>query len=778
MELFTARGQADLYPGFNWSINYTTADVINLSKRKASYTKTINLPYTKNNANIFQGLDQDNSDNIGYDTRKVIQCYLQHNGRVLIQGIGIVLSWDILKERQTIQLQIIQRTKTLISDLKGISLKALDFSKLNHNYNINEIEASYLGINRVNGVYQSYEGYSYPLIDYGKDDTIPFQWDVLDLRPSLYLREIIDVIFLTAGKTYTSDFFNSPYFRQLILINTLDKIKYTDAQRLPFNTDVDNSNEWYLKGPSSVGPLPGPPYNNVPWWNTTFQFSRNVPIDNVITDVNAQWDLSDTNNPVCNIQRTGRYNFVFSMQFFMETYINYPEYFNNYWYIFTLPHTEVQGEITNSIEIVKNGTVYSFEDFFYTPVNSTWDTGYTDPENWIAYPNPPQFINWEIELDLLDGDEIYFRVTNLPFDESGLAEWLCSRNVTNYVEITSELVEAEVLPGDEISFNNYIPNIKASSFIDTIFNTFNLWAIDDPYNPDNIIIEPRTNFFNRGGYVDWSGKQDVSRKKTFNFLADKLPQRYIYEMAKAEDVEIKNFFDLNEVGYGDYDSEVPSDINTNEIKIKTSISPIKATEQNGLIYPLLYKQEDENSEKRGLGNLFKIAFLSEQAGYWQLRQGGQLNGNNRYLCASEFDDPKKPIHALTFGTPATNLLQSQGAYWNLYRLFHKLTEEEKTRKGAKIVSMYIYLDENDINQLDIRRVVYVSGVYFRIVQISNFNPLTTAPTLVKLLQIEHVNYDFTSNEIIYKTMGASDPLLATNKNEPIITNTNKNVSTS
>lgn len=779
MELFTARGQADLYPGFNWSINYTTADVINLSKRKASYTKTINLPYTRNNAQIFQGLDQDNSDNIGYDTRKVINCFLQHNGRVLIEGIGIVLSWEVTKERQVIQLQIIQRTKTLISDIKGVALNELDFSKLNHIYNLSEVEHTYDGFNRVNGTLQAYDGYVYPLIDYGKDDTVPFRWDLVNLRPSLYLREILDTIFLSAGKTYTSDFFNSPYWRQLILINTLDRILYTEAQRLPFETDVDYSDRWYFKGVDSALPL-GPPsgLNPAPWWNSVNGSARKVPLDNVITDVNGQWDLTDPLNPLWTCQRTGRYRFVFSMEYFMQTYVNLQEYASNFWYLFTLPHNEVQGEVTNLVEVMKNNNIYTFEEFKYTPVDSTFNTDYgPNLWGWTAYDNPAQFMTFELELDLVAGDEIYYRIFNQGYQESGLARWLNSRNVTDYVEVTSELVEAEVLPGDEISFNNYIPNIKASNFIDTIFNTFNLWAIDDPYNPDNLIIEPRTNFFNRGGYVDWSGKQDVSRKKRFNFLADKLPQRYLYEMAKSDDVEIKNFFDINQVGYGDYDSEVPSDINTNEIKIKTTISPIKTTEQNGLIYPLLYKQENPLADKRGLGNLFKIAFVSEQIGYYEIDDGG-VNSLNRYICASEFDDPKKPIHALTFGPPLTSLLQTQSAYWNLYRLFHQLTEEEKTRKGAKVVSMFIYLDENDINQLDIRRVVYVSGVYYRIVQIVNFNPLTTKPTLVKLLQIEYVNYDFTSNEIIYKTMGADDRVLATNKNEPIITNTNKNVQTS
>ena len=59
MELITTRGRVDLYEDFNYSLNFKTADVINLTGRKASFTKTVVVPYTSNNALIFQGLDQE-----------------------------------------------------------------------------------------------------------------------------------------------------------------------------------------------------------------------------------------------------------------------------------------------------------------------------------------------------------------------------------------------------------------------------------------------------------------------------------------------------------------------------------------------------------------------------------------------------------------------------------------------------------------------------------------------------------------------------------------------
>ncbi len=777
MELVTAKGRVELYENFNYSLNFTTSEVTNLTKRKTSYTKTITVPYSRGNSKIFQGLDQANSDNVGYDTRQALTCFLQHNGRVLMEGIVIVLDWSKLKERQEIQLQIIQRTKAIVKDLKGVNLNTLDFSKLNHTYNLENVEQSYDGFNVVNGVLQPYAGYVYPLIDYGKDDTTPNRWDLIDLRPSLFLREIIDVIFLSAGRTYSSDFFNSTYFLSLVLINTLDRILYTDAQRLPYETNLDYSTEWYSKGLPDTDPIPSPPLN--PWWDSVAGLTTPIPFDNIITDVNAQWDLTPTAyDAELTVQRTGKYRIIFSMEYYMETYLNVPEYNANYWFLWTLPHTAVQGEVTNSIEILKNGIVYDFIDAKYTPVNSLW-TGTQLGEPWQAYPNPTQFLTWTVEIDLIAGETIKLQQHLLPYNESGLDRFLNSRFVTQYNEIKTELVEATVLPGDELNFSNYIPEIKADKFINTILNTFNLWAIDDPYNPDNLIIEPRTNFFDLGGFVDWSGKYDASRKLTNDYLADTLPARYLYRFSDSEDVAIKRFTELNNRGYADYDSEVDTNISTEEQTVKVELTPLKVTEQNSLLYPLLFKQDDGSSDKRNLGKKLKIGFVSEQIGDYQI-DDGTVNNLSRYICCSEFDNPRKPLYSLTFGPPETDLLQTQPAYWTLYRLFHQLTEEEKTRPGAKIVELFVYLNENDISLLDLRRVVYINGVYYRIVEISNFNPLTNAPTRLKLLQIDAVKYDFTSNEIIFKnaTDGGTTKVLATNKGqrELIITNKNINVS--
>lgn len=767
MELISERGRIDLYDDFTWSLNYKTSDVINLTGRKTSFTKTIVVPYTSRNANIFQGLNQPNADNIGFDTRETLNCFLTHSGRILMQGQLSVISWSKTKEEEQIELQLIQRTKELVGAIKGVSLKDLDFSHLNHDLTLENVLLTYDGFNIVNGSVQPKNGYVYPLIDYGKDDTFPVRWTLRDLRPCLYLKEIIDVIFLEAGKTYSSNFFDSPYFQSLVLINTLKNIFYTQEQKNPFKTSVENSVEQYTEQQNDI-------------FNQNVEIFYPVDTDTEILDPLNQWDVSVPSSSTWTIQKTGKYKFTFKTKLTHEYALSIVWILNN---IVGYSGAEYvnQGNVTNYFILRRNGIPFGNYAFDNTPLETYFEQ-YIDiwgnpPDPLIRtwYPQQPDVIVWTQEVELEEGDVMSFELLSDERVDSGLREELSLRWKMEDTLIQTELVEAVADIGDELNFENYIPNIKADEFIDTIFNTFNLWVIDDPYQNENMIIEPRTNFFQGGGSVDWSQKLDISREIKNNFLAEELPKVFKYRFENSPDRETKNFFESNDFGYADFDSEDFLSFNFDEQEIKTRLTPMISTETNGLVYPKIFGQTDDLSEKTDVGNVLKIGFVNNKNGYYQIDDETTVTDLNDYVVISEFDNVDSPTYSLTFGDAETTLNQSQPAFWNLFRLFHQLTEEEKTRKGAKVVELYCYLNENDISQLDLRRVVFINGVYYRIVSINNYNPLTSTPTKIELLQIDAVRFDFTSNEIIYKTNQGGFKLLSTNRNQLVTTNKNQNV---
>lgn len=774
MELITERGRASTYDGFAWSFNYVTAEIVNLTGRKASYSKTIKVPYDQVNRLIWEGLDEFNVDNVGYNTKSSLKCFAQHNGRVQMTGSVIVKDFYKIKEEWVIELQLISSIKNIITSLKGISLRDLDFSRWNHEYIAGNIVNNIIyGQTMLDGVAQQFEqgkGYVYPLIDFGKDDTEgEIRWTIEDLRPCLYLKEVMDTVFRTAGKTYTSDFFESPYFRSLTLENTVSEIVLSAAQKDEFQTEIENVSGFKTYTDDGGTDLPNPGVRTLDWY-------ENFEFDNEVTDPLDQWDIITDNE--FTAPRNGEFKFEIQAQFYHEwaVDVNHPDVVPFYTgapvgstWLYPVPSIIED----HYLQITKNGI--TFDEISWQGLNPEYlqqdrVASPTYPVDWIRQafndPTPDQLIT-KVEtfvVTLNQGDTIKFRsfeparIGTAPFAQY---EPILHRFNFQSFTVTTELQESQVFAGDIINFANYIPNIKADALIDGVFNHFNLWVIDDKFNDDNMIIEPRTNFFNGGGYLRMSKKLDRSKKIQSDFLADKLPKRYRYKFQLSDDVLNVDHNELNDLPYADYDSEVDIDFTSSEQTIESIFSPIITQEKNGLFYPL--EHTVDAGVKGPIGSFLKIGFVSQKSGDWELKdEFGGVVQVDKYLCISEFDSIENPNYSLTFGDAVPKFNQIGKAYWNLWRLCHQLTEEEQTRDGSMIVGANFNLNENDISDLDLRTAWFIDGVYFRIVTINNVNPETNTSTLVRLLQVDNPKFDFTTNEMIYKLAGITKVLATSN----------------
>ena len=80
-------------------------------------------------------------------------------------------------------------------------------SGLNHVYNITTQANSWIAIP---------SGYVYPMIDYGTHYDWS-DWHITDFFPAITVKKYIDEIFAAAGYSYSSAFFDSDYFKKLII---------------------------------------------------------------------------------------------------------------------------------------------------------------------------------------------------------------------------------------------------------------------------------------------------------------------------------------------------------------------------------------------------------------------------------------------------------------------------------------------------------------------------------------------------------------------------------
>ncbi len=803
MELITERGRADVYENFSWSLNYKSAEILDLKGRKASYSRNIKIPYTNSNRAIWEGLDRWNVQDVGYDTKSALKCFISHNGRVLMSGTVIVLELNEDRQEKSISLQVIASVKDLITKLKKVKLNELDFDRWSHDLTVDNIKDNInwnkCQLDDVMVQVQQGQGYTYPLVDFGKDDTLgETSWTVEDLRPSLYLKEYIDTIFRFAGLTYTSDFFESAYFRSICLLNTKSILEFTQSQKDAYSASILMDTNFATGRPDMDWTVNQLGYNSIQNQDEWYY----LPINSQIDPLNQWYIASPQLSPATlnldswtgnrfTCQKTGTYRFNINLEYYDEWTADAFSDFDVYDVLSSIPFGQIetydiQSIITERfIEVVKN-------DVTYEPL-SVLAQG-LDSIDFIGIPNAGGALNWqndgvlkqkffEVTIDLEIGDTIAIRTFE---PQKGTLDpddvfWIVHRWNFENVDIRSELIEATINEGDEINFINYIPDIKADTFIDGIFNLFNLWVIDDAFNQENLIIEPRINFFDSGGYIDMSKKLDVFKNINSDYLADKLPKFYKYSFNKSDDVANKIWNDVNSVGYADFDSEVDVDFSTKEQKIKTDFSPLIVQEKNGLYYPQEYGLD--GLEKTTLGASLKLGFLVKQSGDWELRNNlGDIFPLDAYWQISEFDSITNPVFSLTYGKPNPFINLNSLPHWNLWELFHSLTEKEQTRRGSKEISAYFNLNENDIAELDLRRAWFVNGIYFRLIEISKFNPLSNGTTKVRLLQIETPFFDFTSNQIIYsngfknnpnsKVLATTDGRLVKTKNGNVLINRN------
>jgi hypothetical protein len=126
----------------------------------------------------------------------------------------------------------------LMSQISNKKLEDLDFSTYDHAWTHTNISNSW---DNTPG-----SGYFYPLIDYGlyrETDIVANQGDynVGTLRPALYVKEYIDKMFQAAGYTYNSSFFNTSYFKSLIIPHNAKELTNNDPIALDRNADENQT---------------------------------------------------------------------------------------------------------------------------------------------------------------------------------------------------------------------------------------------------------------------------------------------------------------------------------------------------------------------------------------------------------------------------------------------------------------------------------------------------------------------------------------------------------
>jgi hypothetical protein len=238
-ELFIEGRKADINEQISVQLTFAIDDIRNFSSRETGFSKQIVLPGTAANHSIFGHIHEMGSSNpfspgqpnIGtaFNVAQVSRAELRLNGLLVLRGVfrltGIVKTGDMVEYEGA----LFGELSGLMSEISNKKLEDLDFSAYDHTYSHSNISASW---DNTPG-----SGYFYPLIDYGlyrETEIVANQgdYDIGTFRPALYVKEYIDKMFQAAGYSYTSTFFNTSYFKSLIIPHNTKELEKVSSDIL------------------------------------------------------------------------------------------------------------------------------------------------------------------------------------------------------------------------------------------------------------------------------------------------------------------------------------------------------------------------------------------------------------------------------------------------------------------------------------------------------------------------------------------------------------------
>ena len=125
--IITAQGKPlDTFDDFNISLNYQIEDILDITKRKTNFSKTIELPGTKNNNLFFQQIFDVNIDNINFNPNLRIPANIRiGDNEILVGNLQLI---NIINENKDIRYEVVVAgsLKDIINTFQDYYISDLD----------------------------------------------------------------------------------------------------------------------------------------------------------------------------------------------------------------------------------------------------------------------------------------------------------------------------------------------------------------------------------------------------------------------------------------------------------------------------------------------------------------------------------------------------------------------------------------------------------------------------------------------------------------------------
>lgn len=779
-----ANGQTlDTYEDISVSLNYQVEDILDITKKTTNFSKTITLPGTPFNNKFFKQLFEVNIDTITFNPKKSIPALIRIGEQEVLNGNLQLL--NVTRNDNSVDYEVVisGRLKNIMDEWGDLNLKNIDLSQYNHTRSKTNIVNSWTYTIKNFGNDTSYgqggNGYVYPYIIYGQYNDVYDKLYTHNMFPAVYVKTIIDKAFELAGYTYNSKFFNSDYFKKLIIPFCEDNFQLENTEVNDRTTRVGivatgntiasamSNGYTYLDTSTNTGfKSVSPVLRNVqysPAWYKNYAIANSwVPLDRVSgtfaniewQNPNGEWTWNTGANALSSFAKyTCANSGYYEITFDSSVYIKY---------------IQLNGNNVNW----NNGDLRCYARIVHTrnaqttilaetsiPINFTPSDGLAHSSPWLDLTQAIPLYMAKSNVYLLQNDEIRiqfaFEFCNLGFaftNDNMFAVALLGENYNNAPTKFEVAPSNNNLQGvnDPVDMNQVLPNLAIKDFFVSILKMFNLVSWDDPVVPNMINIEPRDDFYSsRLRVKDWTYLLDYSQDIKITPMSELDAAIFQYSYKEDEDYFNKQYEEETKRIYGDYWLSVDNDFSnaTQEINIAFSPTPDSNYSIADRVAPLFVDIEDNNFKPKKVKPriLFYDGLKSTNFPFYLKDFVGEPNSTS-VLCSSYpycgmWDDPYNPTFDLAFGT-------TDKIYWNttnypqrnLVEEFHKNTLLDIVDINSKLLEAEFVLKPKDIADLDFRDIILIDNSYWRINKVQNYNPIasdkTTSVILYKLNNIQ------------------------------------------
>ena len=734
----------DIFDDIPITLTIQQSDLSDLTARRVPFSKVIQIPDTSNNAIIFEHYFEING--IDFNPLNKLQCVVQYRGTDIFQGILRMNAVIETKTSRVYEIYILGEVAEFATQLQNLTLQDLNYTDLNHQHVYSAITQSWeCNGDGVSGLFGG--KIIYPMINYGLDygdqtsggtPTFRYSFDEPESfdqssfavpekvwKPAIQLKDVIDRCFDATDFNYTSEFFDTPYFKS-IYFDTFQNGK------IGIETASASTNQnIFLTGTLRDGSL-----TNIYRQNTILELPLFDAIAGCYDPLN-NWE---------NVSENGGY--------FRAPY-NGTYAFNLRWAYLLLDLTMVQG---NFNIIVKKSS---------DPTNILGGTTvYTSPTYSLPGQVTPQNINlfWDLTLTAGDCIKVYIQ-QNIPYIPGGVSSAARQWKIQPFNDgviidrfVRYELYDSPSLFGQElVNMKLGMPNLNCLEFLKSLITMFNLVVIQDTTSKQ-VRIEPYTWYYNdtdreikdftqildtdvqyRTEPLSYDLKKEVIWTHRFTdneFLPKQWTDQYDFVYGREKFVSIENVFNGEQVY---------------EIPFGSCPTSGLTNASNFIIPKYFYSINGQESPYATIPHLFfwvgnRYAYkdsLKTQEGSWYMYSGSTAIEWTTYPCVSHlslldssFSEIVSDLNFIPsfdfFGNSNTQIAQ-----FTPYTLFNIFWEDYilniYSRETRRFTGKFFFRPI-DVYNTKLNDKIFIKNAYYTIEKITDANLVNKVNTQISLIK--------------------------------------------